>query len=249
MVNHYDVLGVSQDSGLEEIKQAYHRLAMEYHPDKNPSPWAAEKMKQLNEAYRILGDPALRADYDKRTFSPWDDNIYARWYDRHPGDFGKGPEWKDPGTGYATSGYEAPRRTVVHESVTFFSFEHLLAGAIVGLAFGIAITAAFVFFGINSSEQHYGLATQVLFAAASAFAPPFVAVFLLREELNARSEASMCGSITLTFALPVAVIAGSYLSAAPDLFLACCLLPAACIVAGWLIGGFVGRTSWDIFRG
>ncbi len=69
MVNHYDVLGVRRDSGLEDIKRAYHRLAMEYHPDKNPSPRAAEKMRQINEAYRILGDPALRADYDRRTFA------------------------------------------------------------------------------------------------------------------------------------------------------------------------------------
>ncbi len=247
MVNHYDVLGVSQESGLEEIKQAYHRLAMEYHPDKNPSPWAAEKMKQINEAYRILGEPALRADYDRRTFASTDDNIYNRWYGKRP-DFGGSAEWNDPGSGFATNGYEAPRRTVVHESVTFFSFEHLLAGAIVGLAFGIAITAAFVFFGMDAGEQRYGLAVLVLFAAFSAFLPPFVSVFLLRKELNARSEAGVCGSITLTFALPVAVLAGSYVTAAGDQFMTCCLLPFVCIVAGWLIGGFVGRASWDIFR-
>jgi molecular chaperone DnaJ len=44
MANHYDILGVSRESSQEEIKQAYHRLAMEYHPDKNPSPRAAETM-------------------------------------------------------------------------------------------------------------------------------------------------------------------------------------------------------------
>jgi hypothetical protein len=248
MVNHYDVLGVSRDSGLEEIKQAYHRLAKEYHPDMNPSPRAAEKMKQINEAYRILGDPALRADYDRRSFASTGDNIYARWYGRRP-DFGSSGPWTDPGSKYATNGYEAPRRTFVHESVTFFSFEHLLAGAIIGLAFGIAITAAFVFFGINPGEGEYGLTMMVLFAAFSAFLPPFVSVFLMRDELNARSEAGMCGSITLTFALPVAVIAGSYVNASADVCLTCCMLPFVCIVAGWLIGGFVGRASWDIFRG
>ncbi|HEY3274653.1 MAG TPA: J domain-containing protein [Methanocella sp.] len=247
MVNHYDVLGVERDSGLEEIKQAYHRLAMEYHPDKNPSPWAAEKMRQINEAYRILGDPALRSDYDRRTFAGAGDNIYARWNERRP-DFGSG-NWTDPGPKYAANGYEAPRRTVVHESVTVFSFEHLLAGAIVGLAFGIAITAAFVLLGINSDEQPYGLALMVLFAAVSAFLPPFVAVLLMRNELNARAEASICGSITLAFALPIAVLAGSYVSNSSDLCLTCCMLPFVCIVAGWLIGGFVGRASWDIFRG
>ena len=84
MANHYDVLGVSRESGLEEIKQAYHRLAMEYHPDKNPSPRAAEKMKQINEAYRILGDPSLRADYDKRFSASSGNNIYTRWYGPRP---------------------------------------------------------------------------------------------------------------------------------------------------------------------
>jgi hypothetical protein len=249
MVNHYDVLGVGRDSSLEEIKQAYHRLAMEYHPDKNPSPWAAEKMKQINEAYRVLGDPALRSDYDRRTFPGTGGNIYSRWYGKRPEDFGSGTGWTDSGTGYATNGYEAPRRTVVHESVIFFSFEHLLAGAIVGLAFGIAITAALVFFGIDLGGGQYGLAVMVLLAAFAAVLPPFVSVFLMREKLNARPEAGICGSITLTFALPVAMLAGTYVGETGDVCLTCCMLPIACIVAGWLIGGYVGRMAWDIFRG
>ena len=248
MVNHYDVLGVGRDSGLDEIKQAYHRLAMEYHPDKNPSPWAAEKMKQLNEAYRILSDSDLRADYDRRTFPGTGDNIYARWYGQKP-DFGQDTAWSNPGPKYAANGYESPRHTVVHESVTFFSFEHLLAGAIVGLAFGIAITAAFVFLGLDFDVSGSGLAVLVAFAAGSAFLPSFVSVLLMRDELGDLSEAGMCGSITLTFALPIAVLAGSFVRDTGDTCASCCLLPFVCIVAGWLIGGFVGRASWDIFRG
>jgi hypothetical protein len=247
MVNHYDVLGVGRDSGLEEIKQAYHRLAMEYHPDKNPSPRAAEKMRQINEAYRILGDPALRDDYDRRTSGGTGDNIYARWYGWRP-DFGGGGPRADPGPKYAANGYEAPRRTVVYESVNFFSFEHLLAGAIVGLACGIAITAAFAFFGTGPGEQRHGPAFLMLFAAFATLLPPFLLVFFLRDRLNARAEASLCGSITLTFALPMAVVAGSFTGASGDLCLNCCLLPFACIVVGWVIGGIAGRTAWDIFR-
>lgn len=248
MVNHYDVLGVGRESSLEEIKQAYHRLAMEYHPDKNPSPRAAEKMKQINEAYRILSNQELRADYDRRAFPETGDNIYARWYGKRP-DFGKDASGTDPGTKYAYDGYEAPRRTVVHESVHFFSFEHLLTSAIVGLAFGIAITAAFVFFGLDFDASGSRLAVLVAFAAASAFLPSFVSVLLMRNELGERSEAGMCGSITLTFALPIAVLASSFVRASEDTCTTCCLLPFVCIVAGWLIGGFVGRASWDIFRG
>lgn len=254
MASLYDVLGVRRDSDTEEIKQAYHRLALEYHPDKNPSPLAAEKMRQINEAYRVLSDTGLRADYDRRHFSASGDNIYARWYAQQAANrkaaegFGRGqPAWTSP-DGSAGAGYEAPRRTVVYESVTFFSFEHLLAAAIVGLAFGIAITAAFVFLGGDASTQ-YGPAFLVIFAAFAAFLPPFVSVLLLRRELSARAEAGLCGSMTLTFALPVAVLAGSYVDSSGDAVLTCCLLPFVCIVAGWLIGGFIGKLAYDIFKG
>jgi hypothetical protein len=246
MANHYDVLGISRESSQEEIKQAYHRLAMEYHPDKNPSPRAAETMKQINEAYRILSDPVLRDNYDNRFSAATNSNIYSRWYrTQADGGFGRGtpPVWHEPGTGY-----EAPRRTVAYGSVTIFSFEHMMAAGIVGLAFGIALTAAFVFFGIDIDAQ-YGLGLLVIFAMAATALPPFVTVLLLRDTLNARSEAGLCGSITLAFALPVAVLAGSYVRVTDSSILnCCCLLPFICLFAGWIIGGFVGRTSWDIFR-
>lgn len=248
MANHYDVLGVRRDSSLEEIKQAYHRLAMEYHPDKNPSPWAAEKMRQINEAYRVLGDPALREDYDRRTFHETGGNIYARWYERRPG-FEGGAAWMDPSPWYASDGYEAPRRAVVYESVTLFSLERLLAGGIVGLASGIAITMAFIFFGVDPGEPGSGQAFTMLLAAFSASLSPLMSVLLMREDLSSRAEAGMCGSITLTFALPIAVLAGSFVRESGDACMTCCMLPFACIVAGWLIGGFVGRAAWDVFHG
>jgi len=246
MANHYDILGISLESSQEEIKQAYHRLAMEYHPDKNPSPRAAETMKQINEAYRILSDPSLRADYDKRFSLSSDDNIYSRWYRPQTDGFGRGtpPVWHE-----TTSRYEAPGPTVTYESVTMFSFEHIMAAGIVGLAFGIALTAAFVFFGIDMDAQ-YGLGMLVIFAMIATTLPPFVTVLMLRNSLNAKSEAGLCGSITLAAALPVAVLAGSYVRVSDNTLLnCCCLLPFICILAGWIIGGFIGKMSWDIFRG
>src|SRR5690554_8046726 len=64
--DYYEVLGVSRDSGDEEIKKAYRRLAREYHPDVNKNdPQAEEKFKEINEAYHVLSDPQKRAAYDQ----------------------------------------------------------------------------------------------------------------------------------------------------------------------------------------
>lgn len=64
--DYYEVLGVSRDASQEEIKKAYRKLARKYHPDANPDdPSAVEKMKEINEAYEVLGNPEKRAKYDQ----------------------------------------------------------------------------------------------------------------------------------------------------------------------------------------
>ena len=62
--DYYAILGVPRNATPEEIKEAYRRLAKEYHPDKNPSPEAEEMFKLINEAYQVLSDPAKRAEYN-----------------------------------------------------------------------------------------------------------------------------------------------------------------------------------------
>ncbi|KAJ8454071.1 hypothetical protein ONZ45_g19449 [Pleurotus djamor] len=62
---YYDLLGVPTDVGDVELKKAYRKQAMKYHPDKNPSAEAEEKFKDISKAYQILADPNLRAVYDK----------------------------------------------------------------------------------------------------------------------------------------------------------------------------------------
>ena len=52
--NPYEILGVSKDASLEEIKKKYRELAMQYHPDINPTAEAAEKMKQINAAFENI---------------------------------------------------------------------------------------------------------------------------------------------------------------------------------------------------
>lgn len=65
MSDYYNVLGVEKNASEDEIKKAYKKLALKYHPDRNKEPGAEEKFKQLAEAYEILGDPEKRKQYDR----------------------------------------------------------------------------------------------------------------------------------------------------------------------------------------
>ncbi len=62
MKDYYEILGVSRDATQEEIKRAYRKKAHQYHPDKGGD---AQKFKEINEAYQVLGDPQKRAQYDR----------------------------------------------------------------------------------------------------------------------------------------------------------------------------------------
>jgi molecular chaperone DnaJ len=66
--DYYAILGVNKDASQDEIKKAYRKLAIKYHPDKNPGDKSAEeKFKEASEAYEVLGDEKKRADYDNPT--------------------------------------------------------------------------------------------------------------------------------------------------------------------------------------
>jgi molecular chaperone DnaJ len=63
--DYYEVLGIARDASAEEIKKAFRKLAFQYHPDRNKDAGAADKFKEINEAYEVLSDADKRSAYDR----------------------------------------------------------------------------------------------------------------------------------------------------------------------------------------
>jgi len=63
--DYYAILNVKKGASDDELKKAYRKSALKYHPDKNKSPGAEEKFKEIGEAYDVLSDPKKRQIYDQ----------------------------------------------------------------------------------------------------------------------------------------------------------------------------------------
>lgn len=92
--DYYKVLGIGRDASAEDIKKAYRKLALQYHPDRNPGDKTAEdKFKEVNEANQVLSDPEKRAKYDQLG------SAYTQWErGGQPGGFDWG-QWASRGAG------------------------------------------------------------------------------------------------------------------------------------------------------
>ncbi len=81
--DYYETLGLTSNADVKQIRDAYRRLALLHHPDRNRNnPEAAERMKMINEAYAVLSDPAKRREYDtfKQTYGS---SAYGRYRQTH----------------------------------------------------------------------------------------------------------------------------------------------------------------------
>jgi curved DNA-binding protein len=86
--DYYARLGVARDASIEEIRKAYRKLARKYHPDVSKEPDAEARIKEINEAWAVLGDPEKRAAYDQ---------LGSGW--RAGEDFRPPPDWQGGGFG------------------------------------------------------------------------------------------------------------------------------------------------------
>ncbi|MBI3954589.1 DnaJ domain-containing protein [Candidatus Collierbacteria bacterium] len=77
--DYYDILGVSRSASGPELKTAYRKKALEFHPDRNKSPEAETKFKEVNEAYEVLSNSEKRAAYDRFGHSAFDPSAGAPW--------------------------------------------------------------------------------------------------------------------------------------------------------------------------
>lgn len=137
--DYYDILGVAKEASQEEIKRAYRQKAMRLHPDVNPSQEALFMFQELSEAYEVLSNPTLRADYDS-------DDIMIRIPDEEPG-YETSPRraWN------MSSRYDPDDRPFVDTDYAYYSRSTTIIGVITFL-FAFSFLIDYLFYQTFSNE-------------------------------------------------------------------------------------------------
>lgn len=124
-MNAYDVLGISPSARKEDIKKAYRKLAMQFHPDRNRDPSAEAKFKQINEAWTVLSSPEKKQEHDKNLHFQnmggrvSQDPIFEHFFRNH----GFGGSWDDI---FNRAGSRRPHQTI--QGTAVLSLEDVASG-------------------------------------------------------------------------------------------------------------------------
>lgn len=149
----YEVLGVSKSASDREIKAAYRKLALEWHPDRNKTIEAEKKFKEINEAYEVLGDPKKKQTYDQVGHAAFSQG--ARSGAGQYGGFGQGPFTYT----YRTSGGASPFEGFDF-SDPFEIFEQFFGGA---SPFGRTTRMPHASISVDFMEAYEGTEREVSF--------------------------------------------------------------------------------------
>jgi DnaJ-class molecular chaperone len=149
--DYYQILGVERTATHKDIKEAYRKLAFQWHPDRNPgNPSAMDKMKELNEAYAVLSDPAKRRQYDLLS-TTYGSSAYDRFRQTHSEeDIFRGSDinriFEEMARGFGLRGFEEIfRQAYGQDGATFRTFEFSRPGM---------SGRGFIFFGGRIGWQH-----------------------------------------------------------------------------------------------
>ncbi len=150
MTNYYHILGISQSASQREIKEAYRKLALRYHPDKNPdNAYAEERFKEISHAYHILRDPQRKAQHDHSlayaAFKQETAKATYTTYTSPPPYAYESPQQRARRRSRGNWQASGPRPAVT-------SKKNLVATA---WAFGIIIALALVVFGLTSYQSYH----------------------------------------------------------------------------------------------
>lgn len=152
--DYYRILGVGRKASSDEIRKAYRKLAMQYHPDRNPGDGQAEeRFKEINEAYQVLNDSQKRAHYDRLG------SAYSTWQQRGaPGGFDWG-QWSSGAPGGVRVEYGGDLNDLFGEGL-FSEFFRTIFGGGAGSAQQNAPTYQQPL-EISLEEAYHGAARQI----------------------------------------------------------------------------------------